>query len=210
MSATNRNIKKYYSRIEDYDWTKAADKFIGPETFFHRFREKEIVRLLKKYGKRGFLDLGCGTGLILRHLPSGSVGVDINPRNLEKTKKYAPRAKLVLHDIEERLPFDNEEFNTVICCETLEHLLFPEKVLDEISRILSKDGVLVGSVPGKSILWKLRKISFSSKYFAEEPYHKHRNKKEVEDLLSPCFRLISFYSKPFRMNWYFVAKRINN
>ena len=198
-------IKNYYRYIENYDWVKAADKFRGPETFFHRARERAIKKLIKKYGRKNrYLDAGCGTGLILRHLPKNSVGLDLNPRNLEKAKKYAPQAQLIKGDIE-NMPFSAKKFSTVISSEVLEHLLYPQKAVMEIKRVLEPRGVLIGSVPKDSFFWKLRFLSSSRKSFEKEPYHKYYHRNEVEKLLAPL-KIIQISPLIF-MNWLFVAQK---
>ncbi len=198
-------IKSYYKYTENYDWVKAADRFQGLETFFHQAREKAIKKLIKKHGRENrYLDAGCGTGLILRHLPKNSVGLDLNPRNLEKAKKYAPQAQLIEGDIE-TMPFSDKRFNTVICSEVLEHLLYPQKAIMEIKRVLEPEGVLIGSVPKDSFFWKLRFLSSSRKNFEKEPYHKHYHRDEVEKLLAPL-KIIQISSLIF-MNWLFVAQK---
>lgn len=204
----NEDVKKYYREVEEYDWVEAADELIGPETILHKMREREMKKIIKKFGREPFVDVGCGTGLILRHLPVGSIGLDLNPRNIAKAKIHAPKAQFILADIEQRLPLNDNSCNTVICTEVLEHLLYPEKTLEEIKRILKPGGLLLGSVPGKSWLWKLRKISFSRGHFTGEPYHKHRDRQEVIDLLSPHFQIISLYPKMLEMNWFFIAKKV--
>ena len=59
------------------------------------------------------LDAGCGTGLNLRHLPEGSVGVDINPRNIALLRQRLPNHTVVEGDVE-ALPFDDASFGTVL------------------------------------------------------------------------------------------------
>jgi SAM-dependent methyltransferase len=203
----NGTIKKYYQEVENYDWAAAADHFVGPETVLHRRRERELIKLIAEFGKEKFLDAGCGTGLITRHLPRGSAAVDLNPRNLEKARLRAPANEYFLVDLEKTLPFPPENFGTVICTEVLEHLLEPQLALSEISRVLQPGGRLIGSVPGRSWLWKLRKLSFSRRHFQAEPYHRHRHRQEVIDLLSPFFEVEKIYATPFKMNWFFVAKK---
>jgi SAM-dependent methyltransferase len=202
----NQAIKNYYRKIEDYDWTYAADNFVGPETLLHRLRERALLTLIKTYGKGSCLDVGCGTGLMLRHLPENSIGIDLNPRNIEKAKIYSPASVLIQGDIEEKLPFNDNSFLTVICTEVLEHLLFPDKTLKEIQRVLAPGGYFIGSMPSNSVIWKLRAMSFSKKHFEEEPYHKHRDKNEVFDLLQPFFQQVKIYARCFGMNWFFVAR----
>ncbi|MCH7641600.1 class I SAM-dependent methyltransferase, partial [Patescibacteria group bacterium] len=172
--------RRYYQKEEDYDWVKAVDDFIGLESFFHRAREKLILSVINKYAKGGlFLDVGCGTGLILRHLPKGSVGVDINPRSIERARVHAPKSKLIIADIE-KLPFKDSTFSTIVCTDVLEHVLVPNKALGELYRILQPKGKIIGTVPGRSPLWRLR---FLSSTRPKEPYHRYFKRQELSGLL---------------------------
>ena len=47
----------------------------------------------------------------------------------------------------ENLPFKEDEFDTVVSFETLEHLNDPTRALAEFRRVLRSDGILIGSVP---------------------------------------------------------------
>ena len=199
-------VKRYYRYSENYDWTRAADSFIGLETIQHRARCKETLRLVKKVNSHGrCLDIGCGTALITRSLPSGTIGIDLNPRNLQKAKGYAAGAKFIQCNAEGTIPLRNQCIDIAVCTETVEHLLYPLKALEEISRVLKPNGLLLGSVPGRSPIWSLRWMSSSKNYFNEEPYHKHFSRDEVRTLLSRNFYIQELYSKYFKMNWFFVA-----
>lgn len=201
-------VKRYYRDTENYDWTRAADTFIGLETIFHRTRCTETLKLVKEVKHHGrYLDVGCGTGLITRFLPSGTVGIDLNPRNLQKAKQYAAQARFVLGDAEGTLPLRDQSLDLAVCTETLEHLLCPLQALKEIYRVLKPNGVLVGSVPGESPIWKLRWTSSSRKSFHEEPYHKHYRRDEVKMLLSQYLHIEKLYAKYLQMNWFFLARK---
>jgi SAM-dependent methyltransferase len=201
-------VKHYYRHVEDYDWTRAADSFRGLETIFHRARCREAVGLVERFGRSAScLDIGCGTGLVTRHLPGRLVAIDLNPRNLEKARRYVPAARFVLCDAEGSTPIRDHAFDLAVCTEMLEHLLHPQRALAEAHRILRPGGRLIGSVPGRSILWSLRRLSSSRGHFTEEPYHKHYRRAEIEALLSERFQVVKLYSTYLRMNWFFVAHR---
>ena len=204
-------VKRYYRYSENYDWTQAADRFIGLETIFHRTRCTEILGLVNELKPRGaFLDVGCGTGLITRFLPSGTLAIDLNPRNLEKAKQYAVKARFVLCDAEGTIPLRDQSLDVAICTETLEHLLHPLQALKEISRVLKPNGFLFGSVPGRSPIWSFRWLSSSKNSFNEEPYHKHYSRGELKELLSHHFSIRRFYSRHLQMSWFFVAVKKAN
>lgn len=177
-----KKTKNYYQKVQDYDWVKVADTYKGLQTFFHKGRESAIFKLIKRYGRGDkYLDAGCGTGLILRHLPPGSVGLDINSKNIEKAKTYVPQATLVVSDVEE-IPFPDRTFSTVICTSVLEHLPHPRKATREILRVLKPGGVLIGSVPFRSILGGKIPTLIDIPSF-KEPYHHAYSKSELMDLL---------------------------
>ena len=206
--AFEERVKHYYRHVEDYDWTRAADSFRGLETAFHRARCRETVRLIHRLGANAScIDIGCGTGLLTRHLPGRAVGIDLNPRNLQKARQYAPAARFVLCDAEGSTPIRDQSFDVAVCTEMLEHLLHPRRALAEIHRLLRPEGWLIGSVPGRSILWKLRWLSSSRGHFAEEPYHRHYRRAEIQALLSERFRVARLYSTCLRMTWFFVARK---
>ncbi|MDO8611072.1 MAG: class I SAM-dependent methyltransferase [bacterium] len=199
--------KNYYKLIEDYDWIKVVSSFLKPESFYHYFREKTSLKYIKSVTKSKHLkalDAGCGTGLILRHLSSNSIGIDINPRHVYKARTYCKPRKIYLRDIE-NTKFRSDTFNIIVCFETLEHILYPEKVISEFKRILKSGGVLIGSVPFRSPLWLLRILSFSHPH--NEPFHREFNEKEFRTLLDNKLKLLKLQKEIFGLNLYFIAQK---
>ena len=176
-------VKDYYRDVETYDWVDVADNLRGLEAFFHRNRARVVRRLIAKYAVRGapILDAGCGTGLNLRHLPPGSTGIDINPRNVELVARRLPNHRVVRGDVE-ALPFEANAFGTVLCTEVIEHIPDPSAALGEFRRVLKPGGVLVGSVPARSMIWKLRFLSSTCPH--SEPFHNEYLPDEVRQMLA--------------------------
>jgi len=50
------------------------------------------------------------------------------------------------------LPFDDGEFDVVLCFETVEHFSEPERLIQEIGRITKNDGVMILTTP--NVLWE--------------------------------------------------------
>ncbi len=101
-----------------------------------------IVRLLR--GE--VLDFGCGIGDFIRFRP-GTVGVDINPYNVDFCRCRGLDAHLIKDG---GIPFPNEAFDAVTMDNVLEHIPAADvsAVLNEVSRVLRPGGMLLIGVPG--------------------------------------------------------------
>lgn len=100
-------------------------------------------------GVSSVLEVGCGDGRIINSLINkypDICGLDISNEALKQVK--APKMKGTL----EKLPFSDNSYDIVICCEVLEHLPYNiyEKALKEIERV-AKDYILI-SVPNNENL----------------------------------------------------------
>ena len=92
-----------------------------------------------------------------------------------------PNHRVVLGDIE-GMPFPDSEFDAVVCTEVLEHVPNPSRALEEIRRVLKPRGVLIGSVPARSLIWRLRFLSSTCPH--DEPFHNEYLPEEVRQLLN--------------------------
>ena len=131
----------------------ALEKFLMP-TLFGPWAAEVVERAAPQPGER-LLDVGCGTGAAARFAAErlGSsgrvVGLDIDAGMLEVAKRCAERDghQIDWHkgDVIE-LPFDDQEFDLVVCCQGLQ--FFPDKAtaLGEMHRVLKPEGRLIASV----------------------------------------------------------------
>lgn len=197
-------VKRYYLDIEDYDWVDVTDHFKGVESIFHWNRMRVMLRLTQAHETgTPIIDVGCGSGLILRKLPPNSIGLDINPRAIAMALKHAPEAQLIVSDAE-NIPFRSACFPLVICTEVLEHVPSPDAVIDEVQRLLRRGGRLIGSVPHDTVLWKFRVLSSTCPH--AEPFHNQYRRSEVRRLLK-AFKILLLRLSTLRLNVVFVAER---
>ncbi len=102
------------------------------------------------------LDAGCGDGVFLsKSFKSNKniIGLDLSMKSLRQFKthieansaqqKYVP---LINGDIES-LPIRCNCLDTIVCIETIEHLIDVEKALKEFRRVLKPEGNLIVTVP---------------------------------------------------------------
>ena len=86
------------------------------------------------------LDLGCGSGLLIKHFAHKTqlyIGTDISRELLKHAKKKAnpfPNATLIQADAD-NLPFPNETFDTVFAVTLLQNTPHPNTTLNEIYRV---------------------------------------------------------------------------
>jgi len=99
------------------------------------------------------LDLGCGSNKYKGRRGDEVVGADIT----------STESVDVTHDLNRfPYPFKKEEFDMVNCSHVLEHLDNPKKTIEEIRRVLKRDGVLRIVIP-----------HFSSESAYNTKAHKH-------------------------------------
>jgi len=95
------------------------------------------------------LDLGCGAGYWTKRINDNiakTIGVDISDEFLDKARKNYPDLEFYKMDFH-KLDFDDESFGCVYADNVLEHSPYPQKVLQEIYRILTNKGILVALIP---------------------------------------------------------------
>ena len=122
-------------------------------------RKWEVVEKLVSGTSGRILDVGCASGHISNKIQkkltrSRVVGLDVSLRFIEFAKKRYPKVKFVLADAHS-LPFSNKTFDLILSTETLEHVVFPQKVLREMRRVLKPDGVIVVSMDSGNSLFRL-------------------------------------------------------
>jgi len=209
MSDTELNeraIKRYYIEIERYDWITDT-KY--PEKLFHIRREQGIIKWVNKYGyKANILDVGCGTGLITRHIDSACVvALDINQWAVRRVKAHiSDGVECVVGDAE-NLPLTSSIFDMVICTDVLEHLPNPRSTLKEIFRVMKVGAVLIGEVPSRNLIWKFRRY-LTTTCPISEPFHHNYSIIDLKLLLSD-FTIVTIRRSAFGLELLFVVQKPN-
>ena len=107
-----------------------------------------MLRLLKKSGipsPSSILDVGCGTGRLLRTLsrvwPNAKyTGADLSDIMIGEARKLAPAMEFHIAPAE-KLPFPDRSFDVVLSSLTLHHWNDAERGIREIVRVLRPGGI---------------------------------------------------------------------
>lgn len=140
------------------------------EKIYSKFKKYELHRIdaATKLLSQGtsILDIGTGNGdLLIKAGKNGFTnlyGIEVSFEMVQSCKKYLKSkqvsANISCQNIDEGTNFKNEQFDTVTCIAVLEHVFNPSGVLEEVRRILKKNGQLIIEVP--NITFFSRRFSF--------------------------------------------------
>ena len=133
------------------------------------------------------LDIGSGLGDFVMFRRE-TVGVDINPTNVEFIKDRGGEAYVMEEDM---LPFSDGEFDSINIDNVLEHLIEPNNLMKEMCRVVKPGGVILIGVPGR--------LGF--KWAPDHEVYYSR-----DDLIqfaeSFGLKLVSFSYMPFKFSWF--------
>ncbi len=94
------------------------------------------------------LDVGCGTGLLFRHIASKAektIGLEISRKILLQAKERAKNFQnvhLILADADST-PFEENSFNLVFAFTLIQNMPNPAETLNEIKRVAKDNAVIV-------------------------------------------------------------------
>ena len=140
----------------------------------------------KKYK---LLEIGAGEQIISSHL-SSNITYDSLDFGQENNPSLSKKEYTYLFNLDEgKLPIKSETYDFLVCFETLEHVMYPERVLKEISRVVKKDATLFLSLPNEYNFAQRIYFLFGRKTYCDEPFqvvekHLHIHKPRVEDILN--------------------------
>lgn len=153
------------------------------------------------------LDVGCASGyftIYFKNKARNVYGIDVNKEFIYRAKKKYKNIDFRLLK-SKKLPFKSNFFDVVTILDVLEHVNDDQTMINEIYRILKKDGILILSVPHKGLFSFLDpdnlKITmpflYKSLYYLikrknpkivnEE--HRHYNVEELNKIFNNKFRI---------------------
>ncbi|MBN1294279.1 MAG: class I SAM-dependent methyltransferase [Candidatus Latescibacteria bacterium] len=136
---------------------------------------KIVYKLVTSFeSNQKILDIPAGNGLLAEKLSEQGhhvVCADIN----DEKKEY------VYADLEKKLPFPNNEFDTVICLEGLEHVINPDALIAELCRICKKGGRVIISLPNIQNMYSRLQFLCTGTFYQFSLYPRLNPKGEIID-----------------------------
>lgn len=161
-----------------------------------REQYRTILRKMENFRFSSVLDVGCGTGEILKcihmHYPDVRIsGVDISRKMLEVAKeKIGNEADLSWADAE-KLPFGDASFDMLVCSDSFHHYPNPREVLVEFRRVLKDGGVLL--VSDYCIGFPLRQLmNLFIRFSHDGDVHIYSEKEMTELVVHASFRNVRY------------------
>ncbi len=110
----------------------------------HKEIKEPIVTEVKTKDASSVLDVGCGYGFLMSRLNTDCsdtivTGVDISRYQVINAKLRRVNGHLVVC-CAEYMPFKSDFFDFVLCSEVIEHVVNPKDSLNEMVRLLRKQG----------------------------------------------------------------------
>ncbi len=160
------------------DWDFSREK--REKIFYPR------LQWISRFGQAGkLLDIGCSNGAFIEsavHYGWEAEGVELRPSSADFAKSRGN--KVHIRPLED-LHLPSASFHAVSMWQVIEHIPYPEIILEECHRILKVDGVLALTTPNiGSIGWKLLKSDWPA---VDPGCHCHLFRvNTIEKLMAKC------------------------
>ena len=164
-----------YNRINNNIYNVEGDRWWQPDfslnlirTLYNPFRVEYIKKIFDQHQiepeKTNVLEVGCGGGILSEEIAKMGViitGIDPSEQSLNIAVKHAKDNNLKINyekGTGEYLPFRDNSFDAVLCCDVLEHVKDLPKVISEISRVLKSRGIFIYDTFNRTYISKIGAI----------------------------------------------------
>lgn len=164
-----------YNRINNNIYNVEGNRWWEPDfslnlirTLYNPFRVEYVKRIFDQHQikpeKTNVLEVGCGGGILSEEMAKMGViitGIDPSEQSLNIAVKHAKDNNLKINyekGTGEYLPFRDNSFDAVLCCDVLEHVKDLPKVISEISRVLKNRGIFIYDTFNRTYISKIGAI----------------------------------------------------
>jgi SAM-dependent methyltransferase len=139
---------------------------------YDAIRNKALMESIRKFRcntSSVILDVGIGSNLFIKRFKGSLYGVDVSPFFARLQKKNG--VTCWVGDLNKGLPKQalKVKYDIILCTEVLEHLLDGRQLLTDMKNCLSKDGILIITIPCDTTFYANRiKLFFSGDIYGTD------------------------------------------
>jgi len=156
----------------------------------------EFIKDIKENKK--LLDIGAADCILKEFLPKNIKYYSLDIHDKEAKQDF------ILDLDKQKIPVKNNFFDIILCLDTLEHTMYPKKILKELKRIAKNDALFIFSLPNEYNFLQRAYYLFAIKKQTEKPWmvveeHQHIHKPRIKDIIELFSE--SFKIKAVRYHW---------
>ena len=151
-----KEFNKYKERGSTH-WREMMSRDIRKFNAAQQSRYDWIIKMAGDISGHSILDLGCGDGSltyliakkggIVTGVDNNELGIKFAEENLQNIKNYGNLIYNFIVASAYEVPFPDDSFDVVVCCEVIEHVHDPEKLIREAHRVLKPSGKFILTTP---------------------------------------------------------------
>ena len=167
-----KTTQQVYSHIDNDLYNASGDIWWQPNTMLNLLKTSVnpcrvnyfkncISGLNMNPAEKTALEVGCGGGILTEEISKmgfKTTGMDPSENSLSTAIHHAQSGGLdIKYDkgTGENLPYADQSFDYVFCCDVLEHVMDLQKVISEISRVLKSNGVFFYDTLNRTFISKI-------------------------------------------------------
>ena len=151
-----KEFNKYKERGSMH-WQEMISRDIGKFNAIQQSRYDWIIKTAGDISGRSVLDLGCGDGALtylmakiggtITGVDNNELGVSLARENIENARNSEKLKYDFIVASAYELPLPDNSFDIIACCEVIEHVQNPEKLIEEACRVLKPSGKFILTTP---------------------------------------------------------------
>ncbi len=166
--------------------------------------------IIYKFKKGKILDVGCGFGeliAVLREFGFEVYGLVATKYETDECKRKG--LNVIQHDASKKYPYKDSYFDHVISIGSIEHIPDWSNSLNEMHRVLKKNGNLLIETPNHSIFRKSKKFKENKKDFDIVHIKEFDYEELITELKKREFKHIKTHRKLFYYPNYFACRKLD-
>ncbi len=133
-------------------------------------RLKLVLNLFQKQKPRNILDIGCGNGKFASLLGKAAnarvIGIDVSEAAVALARHHIEACRVDVG--KDTFPFEDGCFDGIFCGDIIEHVFDTDCLLDEIYRVMARDGFCVLTTPNLAAWFNRISLAFGYQPFYTE------------------------------------------